>query len=358
MWSHGVVSGDGSLTKVGTGQLILEANNTYTGQTNANVGALQIRHVNALGTTAGKTVVANGAILQTRRRDEQERSMSRSTLNGSPDGSNGALQVIDPGTSVTVAGAINLVTTSGIGGGDYPQDFSITGTVAGNGGLVKYGPNKLTLTNAANSYSGGTTVNAGLLAASSTAVPGAITVNSGGAFSPGNSVGSATTGAASWNNGGKYVFEIDNATGTAGSSSGWDLWNISGNLSAASTFIISAITESSDGVAGTMANFNNANSYTWLLAQTIDGGTMPSNLVSLLSLDGSGFQNALAPTGRIYLTESGDYKSLYLNYSPTGGNGHAAMFMPIPEPGTLTLLAVVGIVLGAWFGLRGAKSTE
>jgi len=38
----------------------------------------------------------------------------------------------------------------------------------------------------------------------------------------GISVGSATTGAATWNNGGKYSFEIDSATGTQGTN--WDLW--------------------------------------------------------------------------------------------------------------------------------------
>ena len=262
------------------------------------------------------------------------------------------MQAVNSGTYVTYGGTINLVTSSSVGGGVDPVDFTISGQITGSGSsLTKCGPNKLTLTNSSNSYSGGTKVNNGLLAASSTAVPGSITVNSGGAFSPGNSIGSATTGAATWNNGGKYVFEIDNATGTAGSSSGWDLWSITGNLSAASTFIISVMTESSDGVAGTMSNFNNANSYSWLIASTT--GTMPNDLLSLLTLDGSGFQNTLAPTGRIYLTESGDYKNLYLNYSPTGGNGHALLsgeIVTIPEPGSLALLAagLLGLLAYAW----------
>ena len=188
------------------------------------------------------------------------------------------------------------------------------------------------------------------MAATGTAAHAAITVNSGGAFSPGNSVGSATTGAATWNTGGKYSFEIDSATGTAGSA--WDLWSITGGLTDTSTFTVSAVTESSNGVAGQMTNFNNANSYQWLIASTT--GTMPSNLVSLLTLDGSGFQNALAATGHIYLAESADYKSLYLDYSPTGGNGHAfamsGVGVPVPEPGTLALLAagLAGLLAYAW----------
>jgi len=126
---------------------------------------------------------------------------------------------------------------------------------------------------------------------------------------------------------------------------------VTGNLTATSTFTISALTESSSGVGGTMSNFNNANSYQWLIASTT--GTMPSNLVSMLTLDGSGFQNALYSTGHIYLAESSDYKSLYLDYSPTGGSGRASaagVGSAVPEPGTLALLAagLVGLLAYAW----------
>ena len=139
-------------------------------------------------------------------------------------------------------------------------------------------------------------------------------------------VGSATTGAATWNAGGKYLFEIDSATGTQGTN--WDLWNLTANLTASSTFMISPVTESSNGVAGQMPNFNNANSYQWLLASTT--GTMPSNLTSLLTLDGTGFQNALASAGRIYLSESSDNKNLYLNYCADGRHRPCLLNGPLP----------------------------
>ena len=111
------------------------------------------------------------------------------------------------------------------------------------------------------------------------------------------------------------------------------------------------MTESSNGVLGQMANFNNANSYQWLLLSSTTA--MPGNLVSLLAVDGSGFQNALGPTGHVYLTESSDDKSLYLNYSPTGGAGHFSLMAPmssVPEPGTLVLLAagLVELLAYAW----------
>ena len=80
---------------------------------------------------------------------------------------------------------------------------------------------------------------------------------------------------------------------------------------------------------------------------------MSSNLVSLLTVDGSGFQNTLGSTGHVYLSESSDDKSLYLDYSPTGGAGHFSLASPVntvPEPGTLTLLAasLVGLLVYAW----------
>lgn len=67
----GVISGTGySVTKTGTGSIILSGNNTYTGGTSVSNGALTLGHANAHGTgtiaiSAGKTLVIDHATSRT-----------------------------------------------------------------------------------------------------------------------------------------------------------------------------------------------------------------------------------------------------------------------------------------------------
>lgn len=54
----------GSITKSGSGTLILTGDNNYTGVTTVSAGILNIRHANALGSIANRTTVSAGATLQ------------------------------------------------------------------------------------------------------------------------------------------------------------------------------------------------------------------------------------------------------------------------------------------------------
>lgn len=133
-FSGGAIAGTGSLTKSGTGTVILKNANTFTGATVINAGTLQL---------------GDGT--------------------GGNDGSLATSGITNDGTL-----AYNL-------DGNQTAGYAISGS----GALTKTGAGTLTLT-AANSYSGGTSVNGGILQAGNASAFGdsgsTITVNSGGAL--------------------------------------------------------------------------------------------------------------------------------------------------------------------------------
>ncbi|MDQ6905557.1 MAG: autotransporter-associated beta strand repeat-containing protein, partial [Chloroflexota bacterium] len=159
---NGVISGTGSLTKTGSGTLTLSAANTFTGDFFLNGGTVSVTGNQALGASpaAGSGLYAvhlgNGTTLQL------------------AVGSTGANRRIE-----LVSGTATVDVTTGI---SQQRD----GLVYGAGGLIKTGTGVLTLTNA-NTYSGGTTINAGTFQVNNTGGSGtgtgAVTVNSGGTLS-------------------------------------------------------------------------------------------------------------------------------------------------------------------------------
>jgi len=114
---------------------------------------------------------------------------------------------------------------------------------------------------------GAVTLNGGTLAGSGT-IAGTVSVSS--SISPGNSIGTLTTGGESWNGAGSYIWEIDDANGTKGTSPGWDALAISANLNVQATsgskFTIEPHTLNG-GSPGNMANFSAADTdYSWPIA--------------------------------------------------------------------------------------------
>lgn len=103
-----------------------------------------------------------------------------------------------------------------------------------------------------------------------------------GISSPGSTPSTATlnTGDFTFNPFSTYIFDISNASGTAGSNSGWDLINSSGKISFPSTEKI--FLDISAPSLGT--GFNNSTSYSWTIAKgTSIKGFNPSNVTIFTS---------------------------------------------------------------------------
>jgi fibronectin-binding autotransporter adhesin len=208
----GVLSGSGSLTKVGAGSLTLSGQNTYSGLTDLQRGLFMFGTDNALG--SGDLRVSGGTL--------HLQSYSDTV---------GALTLVDG----TIMGGGALTASS------YTvQNGLIATALAGSAALTKTGSGTTTLT-AQNTYTGNTIVDAGTLAvegalsSSSTAtvavnnggflagegtISRAVSIASGGTLSPADTdVGTITVGYASgagvaFNSGSTFRVDIDgNATG-------------------------------------------------------------------------------------------------------------------------------------------------
>jgi len=141
------ISGSGGLTKLGPGTLILSGGNTFTGITTISQGTLQIGSSNAI---AGPILVAGGILDMTSFSD----SVGVVTLgSGTITGGTGTLT----GTSYSV--------TNGL----------ISAILGGSGALTKNGSGTVILSGT-NRYSGGTTLNEGVLSIDNNAAFGTGTI--------------------------------------------------------------------------------------------------------------------------------------------------------------------------------------
>ena len=87
-----------------------------------------------------------------------------------------------------------------------------------------------------------------------------MTISLGGVISPGNSPGTAITGNQTWENGGTYLWEINDSGGTQGAGSGWDWLDITGTLNLTNLgiggFTIDIDSLTSGNAAGNAAGFD------------------------------------------------------------------------------------------------------
>lgn len=157
------VVGDGggnfNLSKVGAGRLVLSSSNTYGGTTNVEAGVLVVTNNQALGLTTGGTVVTAGAILELQNVNVAGEPL---TLNGNGVSNSGALLAATGGN--TWSGPVTLASDAGIGANPNVL-LTVSGSIGETGGthnLSKEGTGTVVFS-AANTYSGITTVRAGVL---------------------------------------------------------------------------------------------------------------------------------------------------------------------------------------------------
>jgi autotransporter-associated beta strand protein len=154
---NGSIAGAGALVKMGTGVLTVGGTNTYTGATGVMGGVLRAGAVDVFATSSGMIVDAAGTL----------------DLNGF----NQTVASLQGAGAVTL-GAGTLTT------GDA-TDTQFSGVISGAGALVKNGSGIFVLTGA-NTYTGGTTVNAGVLAGNTTSLQGNILNNATVSFVQGS----------------------------------------------------------------------------------------------------------------------------------------------------------------------------
>lgn len=325
----GVISGDGTLIKQGTGTVTLTGKTPYTGSTTIAEGTLKISHLSNGGdyinhgvlvfnketgtgsnmylnglSGAGSLIKEGGGVLLL----NGDKAYTGNTYinNGfiqaqgkNALGVNGAVTVAENGqlviwTDLSVGslageGTINLsrknanqtANTLIVGGDDTSTAFN--GIISGDdGGLTKTGEGALTLAGI-NTYTGSTTVNNGLLEVNGS-LASEVTINNGGTLggrgnlgsvmvnggrlAPGNSIGTLNTDSVDFSGGGVYEVEVDAAGHT-------DLLNVSGTAT---------LTGGSVQVIPEDGDYQPSTDYTILKAGTIVG-TFDSVSSTLAFLD-------------------------------------------------------------------------
>ncbi|WP_294062682.1 autotransporter-associated beta strand repeat-containing protein [Sphingomonas sp.] len=172
----GVISGTGQLIQAGTGITVLQADNSYTGGTTINAGMLQLGD----GGTAGSIVgdVTNNSVLAFNRSDVVTFGgvisgpgsllhlgtgttilTGANTMTGGTTVAAGTLQIGDGGTNGQLFGDI---VNNGTVILDRSDDILYSGSISGTGNTIKNGAGTLIVTGTG-TYTGGTTINAGIL---------------------------------------------------------------------------------------------------------------------------------------------------------------------------------------------------
>jgi fibronectin-binding autotransporter adhesin len=360
----GVISGaNDSLTKSGSGTLILNGNNTFGGSTSSltlSAGTLVVGNSGAIG-AAGNTLKLNGGTIQAT-------GGAKTIANNLTIGGNITFGGTDPLTFTIPTFALGGSRTFTVNNTRTTFGGIITGTSAQN--FTTSGTGTLELTGA-NTYSGNTTMNQGTLLANNKTgsatgtnsvtvnggatlggtgiISGPITLNSGATISPGNNaVGRLTTANETWKGGATVVLEFNDVN--AGAGIGWDFLNLLGtltfNANSGSRITLDLHSLTAANAPGNISDFNPNLSYNWTIATTTSGFSFSSgqNIATAFSIQTSNWSNPLAG-GTFSLNLSSDAKSLILSFAPAS----------VPEPSACALTVLAFAILVTRRGFRSRR---
>lgn len=165
----GIVSGANSLTKVGSGSLILSGDNTYSGSTSISAGTLEIQHVDGMGDSgsATTTTVSSGTTLAL----NVAGTIDNENLSIAGTGVSSAGAIDHKGAnSTTVSGTVTMTGDSTIDVSDSGGSLTLSGAISGAHNLTKTDSGTLVLSGtSANTASGDLNVSAGTVQLNKTA---------------------------------------------------------------------------------------------------------------------------------------------------------------------------------------------
>jgi fibronectin-binding autotransporter adhesin len=267
----GLITGSGILTKLGTGTLTLSGTSNYTGATNITAGTLAGGASNSLSPSSA-FVITNGATLDI--------SLADQTI----------------GSLAGVAGAPNLVNlgahTLTIGGDNTSTVFN--GIISGTGSLIKNGSGTFTLTQT-NNYSGGTTIESGMvIAASNGALGTGPLLVTGASNTLEINAGATLTNLVTLSNGGIFRNSgtLNEGASTLNITNGGTIANTVGGVISASQIqsTLAAATVLNGGTINANITFGNfANTVQLFTGSSIVGNlNLGTNAGTNLILDGSG----------------------------------------------------------------------
>lgn len=331
------ITGTGSIIKRGSNYLRL-VGNSFSGGAVLESGRVELNGTDALGTG---TVILQGGTL---RSFNTARTLPNAIILEGDYGVDGSLALTFEGPFTLTGNHALSITNSAL-----TTIKGVIGESEGNVGVLrKTGAGVLRVTGA-NTFTGGTFVDGGTLLVDNESGSGlgsgnvfiaeGATLGGSGSFtgdvlldgviSPGTSPGTLTTGSQTWNGGATYVWELNSATGIAGTN--WDWLEVNGSLTIHSTaenpFTIAVVSLGLDNEPGDVANFDPAQTYTWILA-TASGGISGFSS-DRFRIDSSAFSNA-PDTSRFAVVQQGNSISL--------------VYSAVPEPHEWAV-AIAGLLL-------------